>query len=95
MIRFAGVAGLTAFSMAVLAMAATPADAGSAKRHAAQGCRHISVGDQGCPRYQRRSGYNAYNSTNVYSYDGRLIGRDPDPNIRRSLRDEDAFYRWR
>lgn len=31
----------------------------------------------------------------VYSYDGRLIGRDPDPNIRMRLRDEDAYYRNR
>ena len=89
MIRFAG---LTV--MAAVAMAATPADAGSAKRHAAHGCRSISIGDQGCPGFQRRSSYDAYNSTNVYSHDGRLIGRDPDPNVRRSLRDEDALYRW-
>jgi hypothetical protein len=31
----------------------------------------------------------------VYSYDGRLIGRDPDPNIRMRLRDEDAYFRNR
>ena len=95
MMRFAAMAVMAAAAMATLAMAATPADAGSAKRHAGQGCRNISAGDQGCTRHQRRNAYNAYNSSNVYSYDGRLIGRDPDPNVRRSLRDEDAYYRWR
>jgi hypothetical protein len=31
----------------------------------------------------------------VYSDDGRLVGRDPDPSVRMRLRDEDAVYRGR
>lgn len=27
--------------------------------------------------------------------DGRLIGCDPDPNVRQSLRDEDWYFRYR
>jgi hypothetical protein len=34
-------------------------------------------------------------SYDVYSNDGRLIGRDPDPNIRMRLRDDDMWYRNR
>ena len=66
--------------------AAAPAFAGQARRHV-DTCRNVSAWDQQCSRVQRADPYN------VYSYDGRLIGRDPDPNIRRSLQDEDAYYR--
>ena len=53
------------------------------------GCRNLSAGDQACTYRSRGDRFS------VYSYDGRLIGRDPDPNVRKSLRDEDARYRWR
>lgn len=65
---------------------AAPAFAGRAKQHVAN-CRSVSAADQHCSRNQRTD------RTDVYADDGRLIGRDPDPNIRRSLREEDAYYR--
>jgi hypothetical protein len=81
-----------AIAFALALIAASPAMAGSNQRgHWGDraGCRNLSAGDQACGYGSRGDRFS------VYSYDGRLIGRDPDPNIRKSLRDEDARYRWR
>lgn len=80
---------------AIAALAATPAFAASGKKkphhHRAYGTQLYVTPDH--PRHWHRS-QNYYRSMDVYSYDGRLIGRDPDPNIRQSLRDEDWRYRY-
>jgi hypothetical protein len=80
----------TALVLAALALAAGPALAGAAKKphwSRAQARCLPSVHDQECSPAQR------YDRLNVYSYDGRLIGRDPDPNIRMQLRDDDLWLR--
>lgn len=74
------------------AFVASPAFAGNGKwrnSNARMDCRNLSVGDQDCRRSVQRNGID------VRSYDGRLIGRDPDPNVRMRLRDEDARYHLR
>jgi hypothetical protein len=80
-----------ALVVAALAVAATPVLAASSKKPnwPAVPCRGASVGDQECSSAQR------YDRANVYAYDGRLIGRDPDANVRMQLRDEDAWLRSR
>lgn len=88
--------------VAIAALAATPALAASGKKkphrhhHQSYGTQLYVTPDH--PRHWRDSRNsdlsNYYRSIDVYSYDGRLIGRDPDPNIRQSLRDEDWFYRY-
>jgi len=74
-----------------LLVAAAPALAGHANRQHSRAiqCQNLSVGDQECVPGQRAD------RNNVYSFDGRLIGRDPDANVRMQLRDEDARYRFR
>ena len=73
-----------------LVAAATPALAGGTHRQLRiSQCQNLSVNDQECVPGQRAD------RNNVYSYDGRLIGRDPDPNVRMQLRDEDARFRLR
>ncbi|MEZ5764523.1 MAG: hypothetical protein R3D69_09870 [Xanthobacteraceae bacterium] len=82
--------------VAVAALAATPALAASGKKKPHRHHHHQRTQlyvTQDHPGYWRNS-HNQYRSMDVYSYDGRLIGRDPDPNIRQSLRDEDWFYRY-
>jgi len=78
--------------VAAAALVTTPALAGKAKQkhHRQHGAYHhrVAPGDW---RHSR----NRYDPYAVYSYDGRLIGRDPDPNIRQSLRDEDWYFRYR
>jgi len=49
----------------------------------------------GFGRYQECTLAQRADRFNVYSYDGRLIGRDPDANIRMQLRGDDAFLRSR
>lgn len=67
--------------IAVAALVTTPALAAQAKqknhRHHS-GYHRIAPGSAG----DWRNSQNRYDPYNVYSYDGRLIGRDPDPNIR-------------
>ena len=73
-------------AIGLAALTGSPVSASHARRHVAA-CQNMSSGDQGCVRGQQA------NRFDVYSSDGRLIGRDPDPNVRRSLQDEDALYR--
>lgn len=77
--------------IAVAALVTTPALAGKAKhKHP----HHHGTYQRVVPGDWRHS-QNRYDPYAVYSYDGRLIGRDPDPNIRQSLRDEDWYFRYR
>jgi len=80
--------------IAVAALVTTPALAAQAKQkhQRLHGGYHRVV--PGAASDWRRSN-NRYDPYAVYSYDGRLIGRDPDPNIRQSLRDEDWYFRYR
>lgn len=77
--------------IAVAALVATPALAAKAKN---KHHRHHGAYQRVVPSDWRHS-QNRYDPYAVYSYDGRLIGRDPDPNIRQSLRDEDWYFRYR
>lgn len=82
---------------AIAALAVTPAFAASGKKKPHRH-HHHSYGTQlyVTPDHSRHwhNSRNYYRSMDVYSHDGRLIGRDPDPNIRQSLRDEDWRYRY-
>lgn len=82
--------------VAVAVAVATPALAASKKkktpRHQQSYNQMYQGDDYYGPRNRRGIRVDSYD---VYSYDGRLIGRDPDPNIRMRLRDEDAYFRWR
>lgn len=80
----------TPLILAAILLAATPALAREGHRHYRQSCQNLSVGDQECGRSAARNDPFA-----VYAYDGRLIGRDPDANVRMRLRDEDARFRHR
>lgn len=80
--------------IAVAALVTTPALAAKAKQkhHRHHGGYHqVLPGGAG----DWRNSGNRYDPYAVYSYDGRPIGRDPDANIRQSLRDEDWFFRFR
>lgn len=79
--------------VAVAVAVATPSLAASKKKkspRAAQAYNQMYAHDGYGP--QSRHAFRA-DPYDVYSYDGRLIGRDPDPNIRMRLRDEDAWLR--
>lgn len=88
--------------VAIAALAATPALAAGGKKkphhhhHRAHSAQFHGTRLHVTPDHSRhwRNSQNYYRSMDVYSYDGRLIGRDPDPNIRQSLRDEDFRYRY-
>lgn len=80
----------TCIAMVLAALVVTPAFAGSGKKKVH---RHHNTYNQMAP-WDAPRGYNRNDPYEVRSYGGRrVIGRDPDPNIRRSLRDEDAFFR--
>jgi|GWRWMinimDraft_15_1066023.scaffolds.fasta_scaffold19328_2 hypothetical protein len=76
-------------ALGIVATSPALAAGGNASRWHDRDCRNISVGDQACGVSRRADRYA------VYSYDGRLIGRDPDANVRMKLRDEDAYFRGR
>lgn len=80
---------ITAIALATLV--ATPAFAASGKkkqiRHYHNSYNQMGYDGRQFDRYGRES-------YTVRSYSGRrVIGRDPDPNVRQSLRDEDAYFR--
>lgn len=78
-------------AIALAALVATPALAAGGKkkpvRHYHNSYNQMGYGDRQFDRYGRES-------YTVRSYSGRrVVGRDPDPNVRQSLRDEDAYFR--
>jgi hypothetical protein len=75
---------------ALVLLAASPALAAGGKKKMP---RHDHSYNQISPsEADRTTGYN--DPYVARSYNGRrIVGRDPDPNIRQSLRDEDAFFR--
>lgn len=82
--------------VAVAVAVATPALAASKKKKSPrhqQSYNQMYYGDYYYGPRNRRG--IRVDSFDVYSYDGRWIGRDPDPNIRMRLRDEDAYFRNR
>jgi hypothetical protein len=79
---------ITALALATLV--ATPAFAANGKKK--QRHYHHSYNQMG-PQ-DRQFGRSGQQPTCVLSYNRRRIaGCDPDPNIRQSLQDEDAFFR--
>lgn len=82
--------------VAVAVAVATPALAAGKKKKSPRHQQSYNQAYLGDDYYgpQNRRGIRI-DSYDVYSYDGRLIGRDPDPNIRMRLQDEDAYFRNR
>lgn len=82
--------------VAVAVAIATPALAAGKKKKAPryqQSYNQMYYGDHYYGPQNRRG--IRVDSYDVYSNDGRWVGRDPDPNIRMRLRDEDMWYRNR
>ena len=74
--------------LVLAACVATPAAAASAKK------KKLRMYQQGY--HQQEPGWrHSQNRWDVISPSGRFIGRDPDPNVRQRLRDEDMFFRNR
>jgi hypothetical protein len=82
--------------VAVAVAVATPALAASKKKklpRAQQSYNQVYPQDDYYDHQNRRAV--RIDSFDVYSNNGQWIGRDPDPNIRMRLRDEDMFFRNR
>ncbi len=82
--------------IALAALAATPAFAGGAKKKKmhmhSQGYYQVEPGWRGARNeYRRGGGY--LRGPNVYSPSGRYIGRDPSPNVRQRMYDDDLRLR--
>lgn len=78
-----------ALILVATAVAVTPALAAKKKSHKVPKAGF----SQGLEHHRSDRWRNSLNRQDVYSYDGRRIGADPDPNVRMRLRDEDAFFR--
>jgi hypothetical protein len=80
--------------IALAALVATPAFAGGAKkkRMHSQGYYQVEPNWRGARNEYRRGG-NYLRGPNVYSPSGRYIGRDPSPNVRQRMYDDDLRLR--
>jgi hypothetical protein len=82
--------------IAIAALVATPAFAGHAKKKRmplhAQGY-FLQEPDWRYSRNQYRGDY--LQGPNVYSPSGRFVGRDPSPNVRQRMYDDDLRFRGR
>ena len=76
----------TIFIIALAAIAATPALAGSGSR------KKLRVYHQGHHQYHPYWRH-SHNSWNVYAPGVGVVGRDPDPRVRQHIRDEEMRFR--
>jgi hypothetical protein len=82
--------------VAIAALVATPAFAAGAKKKRlhgqSQGYYQVEPGWRGA-RNEYRGGGTYLRGPNVYSPSGRYIGRDPSPNVRQRMYDDDLRLR--